>query len=57
MTHAGAAESEVSKLKTKRDFEDGRLEYEVEFVKDGWEYEYSIDAATGQVLKFEKEKD
>lgn len=57
LTHAGAAESEVSKLKTKRDFEDGRLEYEVEFVKDGWEYEYSIDAATGQVLKFEKEKD
>ena len=31
--------------------------YEVEFYKDGMEYEYTIDAATGEILDFELEED
>ena len=35
----------------------GRKIYEVTFYKDGYEYEYDIDAESGKVLKFEKELD
>lgn len=31
----------------------GRLAYEVEVKYDGWEYEVDIDAATGEIIKFE----
>lgn len=41
--------------KCKLDHENGRLVYEVEFIAGGMEYEYDIDAATGEVLKFEKD--
>ena len=37
--------------------EHGRKIYEVTFYKDGYEYEYDIDAESGKVLKFEKELD
>ena len=30
--------------------------YEVEFLAGGYEYDYDIDAATGAVLKCEKER-
>ena len=39
------------------DFERGRRIYEIEFYKDGFEYEYDIDAVTGKVLKFKKDWD
>lgn len=38
------------------DFDDGRAEYEVEFVADGTEYQYEMDAATGEVYGWEAEK-
>ena len=31
--------------------------YEVEFKKDGFEYDYDIDAKTGTVVKAKKERD
>ena len=35
------------------DYDDGRLEYEVEFHAAGTEYEYTIDAATGTILDYD----
>lgn len=29
------------------------LVYEIEFYKDGMEYEYEIDAETGEIIKYE----
>lgn len=46
----------VSKLKTKMDFEDGSMVYEVEFVYDGIEYEFEIEAVFGTIVKREVEK-
>lgn len=43
--------------KIELEYEDGRYEYEVEFVVDGVEYECKIDAVTGEVLEFEIERD
>lgn len=55
--HAGVSESQVSQLKTDRDYDDGRLEYEVEFKAGGMEYEYVIDGSSGTVLSWESGRD
>ena len=40
-------------VKAKRDTADGIQVYEVELVKDGYEYEVKIDAKTGKILEFD----
>lgn len=57
LAHAGLAESQVSKMKCEMDREDGRVVYEIEFKCDGMEYEYEIDASSGSVLKYDKDRD
>ena len=37
----------------ERDYDDGRLEYDVEFDYGHLEYEYTIDGATGAILEYE----
>jgi uncharacterized membrane protein YkoI len=44
-------------MKAEMDYDDGRLEYEVEFKSGGMEYEYTIDGVTGNILSFERETD
>ncbi len=55
LAHAGCAESEVSHLQVEKDYDDGRLEYELEFRCGGVEYEYTVDGRTGEILEHEKE--
>lgn len=55
LTHAGLAENEVTNLYAERDWDDGRLEYEVDFWRGAVEYEYTIDGITGMVLKYKQE--
>lgn len=57
LNHAGLTASQVTHLKAELDREGGKLVYEVEFKSGGHEYEYVIDAATGAVIKSEKEHD
>ena len=57
LTHAGVAESQTSSMKVERDWDDGRLEYEVEFNVGRTEYEYTIDGVTGAVLEYEQDID
>ena len=57
LAHAGLSESQVFGLRTERDYDDGRLEYEVEFRAGGMEYEYTIDGASGAVLEYERDWD
>lgn len=45
-----------SRIKVERDFEQGRLVYEVEFRLGNVEYEYVIDASNGTILKREAER-
>ena len=55
LNHAGVSSSAATFTKTERDYDDGRLEYEIEFVTGDAEYDYTIDGATGKVLKSERE--
>lgn len=57
LAHAGLSEAQVSRMKCELDREDGRVVYEIEFKCDGMEYEYEIDASSGSVIKYDKERD
>ena len=58
LVDAGVDRDQVDFVKrTELDYEHGRKIYEVEFVKDGVEYEYDIDAETGRVMKRDRDYD
>lgn len=55
--HAGVDASQVSRLENELDHDDGVARYEISFHVGNMEYEYEINATTGQVLKYESERD
>ena len=57
LTHAGVNAADTYEMKVERDWDDGRLEYEVSFKAAGYEYEYKISASDGTILDFERERD
>lgn len=57
LNHAGVSASQTSEMKVEQDWDDGVLEYEVEFKAGGVEYEYTIHGGTGQILKYESDRD
>ena len=57
LSHAGLAAEDVRGFKIELDYEDGCELYEIEFNADGYEYEYEIDAKSGDVIKSDKEYD
>lgn len=57
LKHAKLAESDIRSLEVELDREDGVIIYEVEFKYKGLEYEYEINATTGEIMDWEIEKD
>lgn len=57
LNHAGVTEAALTEKKVKLDKDDGRMIYEIEFKADRIEYEYKIDAVSGEIVKAEKEAD
>ena len=57
VSHAGVALADAAFQKAKLENDDGRAEYEIEFFKDGIEYDYTIDAVSGTVLEYDAERD
>ena len=55
LNHADVSQDQVYDLEVKREYDDGRLEYEIEFKTGGWEYEYTISAADGAILDYERD--
>ena len=43
-------------LQIELDYDDGLMVYEVEFIKNGIEYEYELDAKTGKILEKDQER-
>ncbi len=58
LEHAKVDESKVRFTKEKLEFDDGIYEYEIEFrTNDNWEYDYVINAESGNIIECEKEYD
>lgn len=55
--HAGVNVSQVTRLENELDHDDGVARYEISFHVGNMEYEYEINATTGQILKYESERD
>ena len=55
LAHAGLTVGEVTYVRTHLDHDDGRREYEVEFYCGDREYDYDIDALTGDIRSFDSE--
>ena len=54
LSHAGLSSDQVTFLRSKLDYDDGRQVYDVEFyTSDYKEYDYEIDASTGTVLSYD----
>lgn len=57
LDHAGFKEADVTKLTVKKDTDDGRVHFDVEFFKGNYEYDYEVDAETGKIVDYSKEKE
>lgn len=57
LDHAGLSPDQVQRLHTELDYERGKPEYEVDFRVDRWEYDYDIDAQTGEIRSWDKDWD
>ena len=57
LNRAGLTRQQVMRLRTEYDLENGRHTYEVEFRQGFWEYSARIDAETGEILEWERERD
>ena len=57
LDHAGVAEADTGYLSVKLDFDDGVQVYDVEFYVPATasEYDYEIDAATGEIRSFDQD--
>ncbi len=55
--HAGIDKTAATEVVCKLDFDDGIMMYEVEFKCLGTEYDYEINAKTGEIIEAENEPD
>lgn len=53
--HAGISADEAEQVEVERDRENGVLVYDVSFDSGNQEYDYEVDAQTGEILHYEKE--
>ena len=55
LTHANLTEDTVSLLRTEQEYENGVLVYEIDFTHGGFEYDYKINANTGEVVSYDRD--
>ncbi len=55
LAHANLSESDITHLITEFDIDDGVETFEVDFHYGQYEYDYEINAITGEVISFDKD--
>lgn len=56
LDHAGFTESQVQFSKAKLENDDGIVEYDVSFYYNGMEYDYTINAVSGDIIEFDYDR-
>lgn len=54
--NTGVSSNKVKKLKVEMDADDGKIVYDIDFIVDNIEYEYEINAKTGEIIEKDIEK-
>lgn len=57
LNHAGFKKSQVRDFESELDYERGTKVYEISFEVGGYDYEYTVNASTGKIVHWEKERD
>ena len=57
LDHAGISASSATFVFAKMDWDDGRMQYDVEFYANNIEYDYEIDAVSGSILSYDRDWD
>ena len=57
LKHAQLSESDVQFAKAKLENDDGEVEYEIEFYSGRTEYDYTIDAVSGNIIEYDVDYD
>jgi len=55
LEHAGLTSGQVTHLRTEYEVDDGVPRFEVQFRQDRWEYDYEINANTGEILSWDRD--
>lgn len=55
LDHANLTSDKVSFVRIERDFDHGVEKYDIEFDYGNTEYEYEINAATGEIIEYNRE--
>ncbi len=55
ISHSGVSKEDVTFSKAELDRDDGMSVYEIEFYANGSEFDYEINAETGEIIKFSSE--
>lgn len=55
LNHAGFTADQVTGLRTEYEIDDGIPRYEVQFRQGRWEYDYEINANTGEILSYDRD--
>ena len=55
LTHANLTEDAVQFLRTEQEYENGVLVYEIDFTSGDYEYDYKINANTGEVVSYDRD--
>ena len=55
LTHANLTEDAVQFLRTEQEYENGVLVYEIDFTHGDYEYDYKINANTGEVVSYDRD--
>lgn len=53
LQHANLSDNQVTFIKVSQDYDDGIKKYEIEFYYNNTEYDYEINAYSGEILKFD----
>lgn len=55
LEHASLSKEDISALRIKLEIDHGKKEYEIEFLNGYNEYDYDIDAVSGEIISFDRE--